>query len=414
MPAKQHIKKLIFLVQWPVTPYEEKAWHFDILKEKGFKVEVLDLSYLLNSSIMAAKVVTNQVHADYIHYIDTYKKLNIFLENNSNNSLFIDYLVNHSNLTIHTEKVYRLLKKNQVQYIVISSGALPGISFEKSASGQLKKIISKIQKALNFKVLLDYLCSKIIMFLTRRGIFYPVPVRVFGGNSSEAMRHFIASRDMDSKSIIPINSFDYDTYVKGLGQTLEGVATNDKYCIFLDEALTNHPDFAFLNIDYISPDEYFLSMNRLFDFIEQQMGLRVIIAAHPRSIYEKTPGVFKNRTIIKGKTASLTAGSELVIMHMSTSVSFAVIGQKPVVVVKTEGIQNNFYLDKLVDNMAGTIGAQLINIDRVELSQKLLSMPIDQEKYNSYLYKYVKSPNAQDLTVWDIVVSEIKKLSKEK
>lgn len=404
------IKKLIFFVQWPVTTYEEKAWHFDFLRRQGFSVEVLDLTPLLNSSIVSRIPVVNEIQGDFIHRLSSYADLEEFLACRVNGSVFIDYLANHSNVTFKTEKIYRLFKKYQVRYFVISSGALPVLTFEKSLGGLFDRYFFKIKKIFNLKKLSNYICEKIILFLTRRNIFYPVPIRIFSGGSSEVMRFFIGNRKIEQETVVPINSYDYDSYLVGKKLTMNELKPDEKFCVFLDEAMTDHPDFGFLGIQYISANEYFESMNRLFDFVEEKMGLRVVIAAHPRSNYESKIGVFKTRTIIKRKTAALVAKSELVIMHMSTSVSFAIIGHKPVVVVKTEGMHINSYLDKLVDNMAITLGTQSINVDQVELSVELFNVKINNEKYNSYLYKYIKSLNADDLPVWEIVLREIKKL----
>jgi len=414
MLSEHSIKKLIFFVQWPITSYEVKAWHFDFLREKGFIVEVLDLSVLLNPASLRSRSRGNDIQENYIFKIDSYKKLNAYLSERVGDSVFIDYLANHSNVSIKTEKIYRTLKIKNARYVVISSGATPVMTFDKSPMGQFKKVISKIKKAFNFKLLLDYLGSKVILLLTRKGFFYPMPIKIFGGDSSEAMKLFITNRNLNNTAIVPINSFDYDSYIYSLTQAIEGLSADEKICVFLDEAITDHPDFAIMGIDYISAPEYFDSMNRLFDFLENELNLKVVVAAHPRSNYEKTSGIFKNRTIIKGQTAALTSKSDLVIMHMSTSVSFAIIGQKPVTIVKTEGMHNNTFLDKLVDNMANTIGTRSINIDRVELTKDLFKKEFNVEKYNNYLFKYIKSPKAANLPVWEIVVTEINKLTKEK
>ncbi len=411
----QSIKKIIFLVQWPVSSYEEKSWKFDFLKSQGFEVLVFDCSTLLNNQTLVNKTISNKLDGDYIFRIDSYQAFSSLLEQEAPHAIFIDYIANHSNVTYKFEKIYRLLKKAKVQYFVISSGAMPVMTYDKNILGGFKKIISKLQKAINIFLLTDYILSKIIILLTRNNLLYPLPLKVFGGTSSEVMQLFIKNRKLAANSIIPINSFDYDSYTYSARSTIsadENDKENDKdnLCVFLDEAITNHPDFDLLGIEYISGNEYFSSMNRLFDFIESKLGLRVVVAAHPRSTYELMPDVFKKRKILKGQTASLVIKSKLVVMHMSTSVSFAIIGNKPVVVVKTEGIKNNPYLDKLIDNMASNIGTESFNIDLTELSVNALNTKVNAKKYETYLYKYIKSHNSQDLPVWEIVMLEIKKI----
>jgi hypothetical protein len=226
------------------------------------------------------------------------------------------------------------------------------------------------------------------------------------------MQLFKKNRNLNESTVIPINSFDYDSYVYNSRNIINNSKIEEEnICVFLDEAITDHPDFDLLGIKYIASNEYFVSMNRLFDFIESEFGLKVIIAAHPRSTYEATPEIFGGRSIIKGKTAELVIKSKLVIMHMSTSVSFAIIGNKPIIVAKTDGIRQNSYLNKLVDNMAVNIGTKAINIDQLELTASTLSKNINNEKYENYLYKYIKSRNAIDLPVWEIVVLELKNMN---
>ena len=55
--------------------------------------------------------------------------------------------------------------------------------------------------------------------------------------------------------------------------------------------------------------------------------------AHPRSNYEKHPELFKKYKIIKGKTIDLVKNSKLVLMHCSTSVNYAVIYKKPIIIL---------------------------------------------------------------------------------
>lgn len=403
------IRKIIFLVQWPVTSYEEKAWKFEYLRSQGFEVLVFDLSPLLSLKSLSSTNILNRLEGEYIYKIDSYRKLSEMLERESSGSIFLDYIANHSNVTYKFEKIYRTLKSKNCNYIVVSSGAMPVMSYEKNVSGNIKKILTKIKKAFNIFLLTEFILCKIIIFFTKHKVVYPMPWRIFGGTGSEVMQLFVKNRNLDKNAIIPINSFDYDSYVYSLRSISYDGTPKDDFCVFLDEAITDHPDFDLLGIDYISKDEYFSSMNRFFDLIESMMGLKVVIAAHPRSSYELTPEVFGGRTILKGQTAALVVKSKLVVMHMSTSVSFAILANKPVTVVKTSGIANNFYLDKLVDNMATNIGTKSVNIDSDELSLNILSSKINDQKYENYLYKYIKSRNAQELPVWEIVVLEIKK-----
>ncbi len=182
----------------------------------------------------------------------------------------------------------------------------------------------------------------------------------------------------------------------------------EKICVFLDEAATHHPDYDVLGIKPVSGERYFPSMRRFFDIIEKETGLKVIIAAHPRSRYEDMPGVFGNREIIKGKTVELVARSSVAVMHSSTSVSFAILFNKPIMVVKTADMVKMGNLN-ITDPIAEAIGLKAINIDD-DNSLNNLSFNFNEwpnAKYNDYKFKYIKSKNIEDLLIWEIITKTI-------
>lgn len=409
MNTIHQVKKIVFLVYWPITAYEEEKWHLNYLRSQGFEVEVFDLNYLLNNKSVHNINLPHALQGDFIRRISTYQELEDLLEKLAGNSLFIDYLANHSDVFLKVEKVFRLLKKHKAQYIFISSGALPMPSLFGGKFSAINMFILKARKSVNPSKLLNFIARKWILFLTRHNMVYPLPVLIFGAPSETLMR-YIANRNISREKVISVHSFDYDTYLYYQRNLANKSVPVEDICVFLDEAATNHFDFALLGLRPVAAQEYFASMNRLFDFIEQTTGLQVVIAAHPRSNYELMPSVFGGRPIIKGKSVELTAKSQLVVMHTSTSVDFAILFKKPVVVVKTIGIREDARVNMMVDTMASSLGVQPLDIDDDQFPPPSLNININYKKYEEYLYKYIKSPGVEDIPVWEIVSSAVKKL----
>jgi hypothetical protein len=52
---------------------------------------------------------------------------------------------------------------------------------------------------------------------------------------------------MSTSAITPINSRDYDTYLEYMRDTTQ-VVTSTETCVFLDDGITNHPDFPLFDI----------------------------------------------------------------------------------------------------------------------------------------------------------------------
>lgn len=406
------IQALVFLSPRPVSFFEEEKWNFKYLLSQGFKIEVLEFTKLLNKKKKYADVmasVLEPLKGDFIHEIDSYEAFEEYVQTSCNQVIFIDYLIGHSDITLREERIFRILKKYEAKYILLSSGALP-LPTAKNDNHQLnfKFILSKINKVLfSPSKFLNYLASKVIILLTRYRVVYPLPTMIFGGDS-EKLQRFLNVRSIEKSKVVPINSFDYDKSIQLI--RCQGGKLNEELdvCVFLDEAATHHSDFTLLGIKPAVAEVYFPAMNNFFNFVEKNTGFKVVIAAHPRSNYESMPDIFDGREIVKGKTAELVARSKLVIVHMSTSLSYAVIFEKAVLPVKIPGMPINGQLNLMVDVMAAAIGMKPIDLSKDKLTTNLFIGAINQEKYSEYKDRYLKTAGAEDLPEWEIVANSLK------
>lgn len=408
------IDTIVFLTPRPINAYEESKWSFSYLRSQGFSIEVIDLAGLLNKGRDFSGLVAQPLQGEFIHHISLYSEFEGLVKRFSSHSIFIDYLVAHSNVTLKEERIFRILKRLDAKYAFLSSGALPLPSVVSGSAGRkIDSLKGKLVKAVSDPVLLfNYMASKVILFLTRHRVVYPLPQVIFGGNS-EVLQRFIKARDIKKEEVVPINSFDFDTsvlFARSLGNKLPG---EEEICVFLDEAATHHSDFAILGTEPADSDVYFSSMNRFFDFVEKSTGLRVIIAAHPRSHYESMPDVFRGREVIKGKTVELVAKCKLVVMHMSTSLSYAVLYKKPVIPVKIPGMHLSNQMNKMVDVFASAIGTSSVVISKDGILPSLLTRGCDTAKYAEYRDRYVKTVGADELPEWEIVAKILKNLNLE-
>lgn len=410
LSKRSEIKTLVFLTPRPVSRYEEEKWAFDYLKSRGFAVLVMDLSLLLNDKISYIDLVPQQLEGDFIYKINSYQELEHQVGLLSDNSIFVDYLVAHSNVSLKEERVFRVLKKYQAKYIFLSSGALPHPGYLKiSLSHRIKILYSKIEKVINNPfALINFLASKVILLLTRYSFIYPKPTLIFGGESL-TLKNFIAARGLDKKKIVPINSYDYDSVISYKRKMGDKQVVSEQICVFLDEAATHHSDFSLFGIEPAESKSYFLKMNRLFEYVEMNTDLKVVIAAHPRSNYESMPDVFGGREIIKGKTIELVSKSKLVLMHMSTALSYAVLFQKPVTFIKIPGMKTNGQLNLMVETMGSAIGSKPIDldVDKDEILSALLRPECDLEKYSDYAKNYIHTEGAGELSEWEIVANTL-------
>ena len=128
---------------------------------------------------------------------------------------------------------------------------------------------------------------------------------------------------------IPINSIDYEKYLNSL-EVNENLV-DEEYIVFLDDYLPAHPDLIILGLRTVSSELYYNNINHFFRLLEKKMHAKVVVAAHPKSDYSDNP--FENRKIFKYKTIELVKNCKFVIAQSSTSISFAVLYNKPLLFI---------------------------------------------------------------------------------
>lgn len=206
----------------------------------------------------------------------------------------------------------------------------------------------------------------------------------------------------------PINSFDFDRFLalQGSGPLPE----RDGTCLFIDEGLLGHPNFAYLGIAELDAGKYAASMRRLFDAVESTTGLTVRIAAHPLVDPEALRDPYGAREVVSGRTPELALRADAVIAHASTAVNFAALASRPLILCETAGMRATGYSGQV----HGTAGALRLAVLDVDDPVAISSIPGDpavwpRPDYESYLGRYVVSPGAQPMNTWDIVADDLAK-----
>lgn len=387
---------------FPFQAVDFDKYGINYLRAEGYHVVVYDLSPLLKRRSYDKYPKISGGSEESIQKIVSYEGFEEKIKAVSSRAVFIDYLVGLSYLNLENEKIFRLLKKWGCRYFLVSGGALPiGANPDRKAAFR-----EKIVRMLKPKNLADYITRRSILFLSRNTNVYPSPAKIFSGESA-ILEDYVKRHLLRKEIIVPIHSLDYDRYINYKKQTTQTSAGD--YCVFLDEAAVDHPDFALLGMPHLDKEKYTRAINGLLSKIEKETGLQVIIAAHPLSRYENDPAAFDGRQLIKGRTIDLVAGCCFVVAHSSTAISYAVIFDKPILFVKTDDMISKGR-SGFIDVMAASVGLKAVNVDSQEefddldLNYRSWST----ERYDEYKYSYVKTRGLADQTVWEIVAREIR------
>ena len=135
----------------------------------------------------------------------------------------------------------------------------------------------------------------------------------------------------------------------------------------------------------------------------------LLLAACPSSLIEVVSYLLKDFEWAHGETAKLVMDSKVVLVHQSTSLSYAILFKKPLIFLTTDKLAKS-WIGPAIETFSKILNSLLINIDNSsnkEFDAKTL-LKIDEKKYKNYLDNYIKVPNSPDLPIWEIFAKEIK------
>lgn len=237
--------------------------------------------------------------------------------------------------------------------------------------------------------------------MKRTGAIRPVDI-VFAGGKAAAEAH------PDARRIVPINQCDYDLYreaVRDPGRPVAG-----RFAVFMDNNQARNPDVDVVGLPRLDAARYLSSLNRFFGLVEKRFGIPLVVAAHPSSDY--APGAFEGRRILKGRTAALVRDAEFAIGHHSSSISYAVLGLKPLLFIYTGEMAALYRHAQLryIRAIAGYLGAPVLNADEVRSAEEIRLAPVDEARYRDYKYRFLTTPESENAFNRDIVLRELKAL----
>ena len=384
------IKRVIFLVQSPFNLRDYRRFGIEMLQQNGFKVEVWDVTPVLYPNVYRSYTPLGAFRRDGLTLFHDKPRLYSRVSGLKDS----DFVMNIIVYNFTSFEIYRALSKSAADYAVFMAGALPTISAGKSKFFfYLKKL-----RSLTFQKILNI-------------IFPKLPFRWFGIKSAKLIlaggeKCLVYPYPIEANTeVIWDYTFAYDLYLKEKIIPL----VNLHIAVFLDIYVPFHPDSIYFGVkSSVSADKYYLLLNKFFNLVEKQLGLEVIIAAHPRSRYEELPDYFDGRKHIRSQTIRLVKESRLVLCHHTTALSFANLFYKPVVFLTSSELDKD-YEGPYINMMAEWFGKKPIFIDRDNNIDWNFELAVAKEHYYNYRQAYIKTDHSEDLPFWQIATNRLKK-----
>ena len=394
--------RIAFLSRIPPLSIFSKHFGIEYLGQSGFEVFFLDVSCLIDGldaqHLYQEQAPLSNCETRVIQQLD---ELEAFVKESFESTIFIDFVSGLSEYNQKTGQVFKILKRYNAKYYVISNGDIPSFHFNDHdpASAFLIKIKKVLKKP---RLLFDLLTRKLIVYLIKLDIFYQKPHRIFGIEDSPVVIAYLKKFRMSSSAITPINSRDYDLYLEYIRGNSKELISKET-CVFLDEGHIDHPDFSLFGIIPLNKVNYSSSMNHFFDCVEKKTGLSVVIAAHPKSRFSAEDHPYGERAFIQGNTVQLVAKSKMIIAHSSTSISFPVLFCKPIVLAITSEMKNRIVMMTAVKAFAEALKVTPVDVDSPNELSKFDIEVESHSDYKDYLHKYVKNKVPINKLTWEIV-----------
>lgn len=284
-------------------------------------------------------------------------------------------------------RLYRILSINNVDILCASVGCLP----VNAASKDIKKRINSWRVA-GVHNLLKNKFYKYKLFLP---VFKPLSFLLESCDAS-------GSEYKVSKSTVRIacNSGDYENYLKAKCY-IKG--NGESYAVFIDQYIPYHNDNLLLGRGLMNPHIYYSSLNRYFDEFEKTNSCKVIIAAHPSAVKYIGKNPYDGRQIEYNNTAEMVKGAIGVLAHFSTAISFAVLGYKPIILLTSDEIEENWKHMRIhIQTFSKMLGCDIQNVNH---PTGYFFKSVERALYDSYKYKLLTTRQSEKFWNADIIES---------
>jgi hypothetical protein len=381
-------RRIVFVVQSPLTRRDYRRHGIEYLQRQGGDIRVIDVTALIfpnvaprpSDPVEACPVPLTicRSHADWINCNEYLLQATLTV-----------CLVGSGYVTLTNLPILRAISRAPGAFMLFMTNLHPQPRVKSRAVG----IVARIKR---FRLWPSLLARVPLRLLGVRHVDYVV----HGGRKTIVARPLVGPQ---SKLIVG-HSTDYEACLAATSVP----ETQSNTAVFLDQNFGFHRDPIASGIRQPASAELFYSaLRKFFDRIEAELGVAVVIAAHPRSGYDSVQKLFGDRKVVKERTAELIKESNLVIACYSTAIGMAVWFGKPLVMIATKEVVSHPNLAGVVESFAHALGKDIIFIDEPDAFSTQDMRRIDRNRYDAYVEDFIKMKSSPELPLWDIILQNI-------
>lgn len=384
-PSDAHDRKVVYLIDHPMGQRDYDRFGIQVLLAHGLTVEAWDFSPFLNPKVFTGYQVPDPIRFDGIRIFKTNHEALKAIRRADQGTIFI-MLIGYCS---KSRAIYRSISQKGLCYGVVLANAVPpeGVKL----NDRFKRLLKSPGTLIN----------SLFVRLPAGWFGIQPPNFILAGGTNSVFAYPLLEPQCQ---IIWCHTLDYDLFLKAQENSEQ---IQPEYAVFLDEYWPFHADFLAEGLPFpVTPEAYYPKLVNFFERVESDLGLEVVIAAHPRSNYESLPDYYRGRRVIRGKTIQLIRNAKLVLAHNSTSLNFANLYQKPVVFLDL--VLGAKFLGYIVEEMATAFGKKPISLTEtlnIDWGKELI---VDENAYLRYREAYIKKSGSPDKPFWHIVTDFLK------
>ncbi len=386
-------KQLVIFVTTPLIQRDIKIYGVDFYEQQGINTYFFNLWPLFSKGLQHKTDINfkNQIEIDSVKCL--YTEL---LRFKKQNSIFLSDVGFRKKSFI----LYLLLTVLRIEYSFVDNwyAILPDIKFKERFLRNVRKnlFVTLIKILKLFEKYILSLPEFVFEFFLRKPKFVFLPTK-----KSFHSKIFIGKKTI----IIPYSSFNYDDFITAEESNVVSIL-NENYFVFIDQYLTNLPDFARNGTINPLTSDYYNSLNSCFNKIKSDMCVEFVIAAHPRRSLEEKK-VFDTENLFIYKTFNLIRYSDFVIAHYSNSIFWAVLLNKPVVLIITNEMKGTF-IEDTIRAFADELKQEVYNIDD-EFKININDLSVNKLVYEQFITNHIVYNRDTKLKTYEIIYNTILK-----
>ena len=377
--------KIVYIMYSEYSQFFEDSYCISALMDAGFDIEYWDCSDFVYLGVH----LPNHISSPFVRKINSYRIFKqCLIKLPSDALLAIDINVNFRNRNIH-----RTIQKYFKNRIFIDQYANADLHDESESNNIVNNELPNPSLFRRIKSVL-YKSRKLQLFMK---------ILAHPKQRQQLLDEYYRAKILKGYNTITISCAPHNTYTinhPDVNKALHLFHSNQRivqepYILYLDQNFPYHYELKEWNplVDFdMVAQKHYPALNNALSELEKKYKCKMVIAAHPTANYSINP--FDGREIFYHQTGLLVKDAIGVCMHVTNSIAYAMLYDKPIALLSGQSIQMVPTTFKAIQQLSSLIAMPLedmdSNIENLELKY------VSKERRAYYLKRYFNITSLDD------------------